>query len=259
MKSKTSFILIQAVFASVFFVQASSAAISLTATGIYDEPSNSNAVDSTAPGGAGTLATFKANITAAYAANLGGVITFDEITMPISPSTLSDSTLTVTYGASNSGILTITHNSTGGSFLFQANALLGTPISGGTYLRNGGTSAGTIGTHNYVFSIGLTELGFTVLSRNAERNITATVTYENGLTNSLSDHISAGQGGTDDTFFYFAASTSPIVSLTISDANTANFFAIDDLAFITVPEPSAAVMGALAACGLFARRRRKDD
>jgi hypothetical protein len=239
----------------VFSALHASAAINLITTGVYDEAVNTNAVDATAPGSSGTLATFKTNVATAYANNTGGVITFDNIVMPPSSggTFTQDSSLSVTYGLSASNILTITHNSTGGDFQFQENTAVGTAISGASYLRNAGPGAG-VGSHNYIFSTALTELGFTILSRSGARTVTATVTYENGQTASLTDTMANGVG-VDDTFYYFTAGASPIKSLFLVSSTNTEFFSIDDIGFITVPEPSSMLLGAVGMLALFRRRR----
>lgn len=91
--------------------QSALAALSVTVSQDYDSLSNANFVDTVAGlGSVGnsaastSLASYSSIFSSAYAANRGGVITFDNITM--SSTDQFDPTLSATYGAGS--VLTIT-------------------------------------------------------------------------------------------------------------------------------------------------------
>lgn len=242
-----------------------SAAINLTTSQNYDSNTNANQVDAVAgsgpisnPAAAEVLAGYAAIFSQAYTAGQGGVITFDNITL--TSTDVNDATLSVSYGAGGASTLTITTSTNYGNYQFQSAAVVGTPISGGTYMRvRGGTVSGQIGVQSFNFSQALSHVAFTVLARtDASRNVTGTVTFNDGTTAQLSSTISGSALPTNDTFFGFTAPDGKTITGMKISAGDANYFAIDDLAFVVaIPEPSAALLGFLSLGTLLARRSRR--
>jgi len=243
------------------------ATVATAAVGVYDDTTQGNAVDATVTPSVQsgsvnfvTLAQFKTDIINAYAADLGGVLNFEGI-----PDATFANSFTTSFGVTQGRTMVISTISGVDEFqidMAARGAINATPISGGTtgttgtYLRDQGD-----GIFNFNFSLPVTELGFTVLARNVSRNVTATLTYDNGSTAVVSPYsvaaVSNGQSAssTPDTFWGLAAPTGrTITSLQIS-AGTGNYFVIDDFAFI-VPEPSRALL-MWAGFGLLMARRRR--
>jgi hypothetical protein len=245
------------------------AAFTTVASGVYDSTNQANTVDVNASGTANnvttqTLTAFNTKLSTAVTATLGGVVNFDDIT--VDSSTLQD-TITVTYGGSK--ILNITQPTAQYQMdMGSLTAINATPISGSRYLRSGDANGNQV----YNFSTPLTDVGITVLARTGARTITATVTYDNATTGTLtgvaiaSYPTSTGTApiatSTPDTFFGFTAPTGrTITGLTLS-AGANNYFVVDDLAFIVsptaIPEPgtwAVVIAGVFGGAGLYRRRR----
>lgn len=232
------------------------AAILTTASGVYDEQATQlNQVDQTATTPTSgsisliNLAQFKSDIATAFAQGLGGVIHFDDVAGPLAMQT----EIQVSYA---SGLKTLVVSGTGYQMDMAALAAVGAqPISGSNYLRSNNAT----GIQLYSFDTGLSAVGVTVLARNAARNITAVVTYDDNTTgtlgpftvNAASNPLSAS--ASPDTFFGFSAPTGKLITSLQLSAGTNNFFVIDDLAFITptpIPEPSTVALLGLAGMGL---------
>jgi hypothetical protein len=242
---------------------AASAAITTTTSGVYDDTVRTNAVDqsATTPTLGNVvlvpLSQFKTDVAAAYVAGTGGVINFDDVTT----GTSSQSDIFAKYGPGNSRTLTLTNpnynpSPTAGAGyqvdMSSSTAIGATPISGNFYLRSNGTT-----THAFNFSSPIGEVGFTVLSRSADRTVTATVTYDDGSNGSVGPFTVKAGDGTFDTFFGFAAPVGrTIKSLQVGPGNTTDFVVLDDVAFVTVPEPGTVAIGVVGALGLLGRRRR---
>lgn len=242
------------------------AAIAVPVTGVYDDSTNANSVDAVAgvglvsAGSAGETALngYKSLFAGAFASNTGGVIRFDGWSAEAGDATGTlNSAMSATYGLGST--LSITRPT--GEYQFDnspAIDALGAPISGNMYLRTSGESF-----HILNFGTPLSAVGITVLSRNFSRTVLATVTYLNGTTATISNETVGAGANLDDTFFGFTAPAgNAIVSLRLEttasgDVNN-NFFAIDDLAFVTspIPEPSVALLGTTALAGFAIRRRR---
>lgn len=241
------------------FGDESLAVIVTTTSGVYDEQTSQlNVVDQTATTPtSGTvslvsLATFKTDVAAAFLADRGGVINFDDINGPV-----IDAQINASYGLSTANTLNIT----GGDFqvdMSAAAAIGATQISGDTYLRKTVSS-----TFTFNFGTPLAELGLTVLARTGARSITATVTYDDLTTGAIGPiaiptHGGSGATSTPDTFFGFAAPAGRTISkLVVASASTGDFFVVDDLGFIIVPEPSSVTLGILGVTLLGGLRRRQ--
>lgn len=255
---------------------AAQAIITTNVTGVYDETGRGNSVDASfgnAPtGGTGpaptllNVSTFKPLVAAAYAAGLGGVMTFDDVTLTENGQT----SMVGKYGAGNNSTFTITNtgSSTNGTWSFNMavadkNNIAATPISGENYLR--------LGNPLIVFNLStpVDAFAFTVLGRNAAREVNLTITYNNGTTATYGTYTVGASGSAtgasfaytdtsaNDTFFGFQAPVGLAISKVSfnTTAGTNVNPVLDDIAFI-IPEPSAFLLSALGALGLITRRRR---
>ena len=261
-------------FATVFGLLAiasspAHAVITTVVTGIYDEATRVNSVDASfanAPtGGTGpaptllNVATFKPLVAAAYAAGLGGVMTFDDVTLTETAQTQ----MVGKYGAGNTSSFTITNTGSGssGNWSYDMGAtttIAATPISGSGYLR--------LGNPLIVFNLStpVDAFAFTILGRNAAREVNLTITYSNGTTATYGTYTVGPSGTTypsdsagNDTFFGFQAPVGLAISK-VSFNTTAGVNVnpvLDDIAFI-IPEPSAFLLSAIGALGLITRRKR---
>jgi hypothetical protein len=250
-----------------------------TVSGVYDSTNNANAVDFSAAytlGFAGgstpitsanvvTVGQFSPLLTAANGIGLGGVMDFDVTT----ENTVESTELRYRYGLG--GEKSISFNSlTGYSGVIATNGTARTPVSGSRFLNKylGGSFQNdygyTIGTPTGTFlPETVVALGFTVLSRSTSEtsgivnfgNVVATVELSDGSLIQAARTINE-LSGAGDTFYGFVAPTGlSINSFTIDIAGTANFAGLDDVAFITVPEPTA--FAALGLGGLLLGRRRR--
>jgi len=243
----------------------SHAALSMTAVGVYDDPdNNTNSVDRFIPGNSDLASynTFKSNVASAFAAGMGGVGTFDTGIIG------SQSGININYGTGKtlnistsvdvnsqvsdnivgiSGANPSNNGSPNGGFLFQSGA--------GQFATYGfsGITGGAPGEY-------VSQIGFTVLSRNGGGSPTmkAFVTYSDDTTSTIFSADFNNTLSQQDTFLQFAAPEGKAIkSLTIDWGGTGDLRrGIDDLAFITVPEPSALALGALGLLPLLRRRRK---
>jgi len=233
-----------------------SAAVTTTVSGVYDEQTVAlNAVDVQASGATAgtlvqvTLANFKTAVSSAFATGDGGVIHFDD-----AAANAGDTIIEALYGVGNTMTLTLT----GAGYQIGNAAINAAPISGGNYLRNTSSS----GDQSFTFSSPLSHVGATVLARNAARTLTATVTYDDNSTGvlsgvSIATNSASGATSTPDTFFGFTAPAGRTIQSFKLSAGTNNFFVVDDIGFVVVPEPATLGLAGIAAVGILGRRRRK--
>lgn len=218
-------------------------------SGTYDESAvQSNAVDTSATSdGQNTLslATFSARVATAFAANRGGVIDFDNGTLA------GPNTIEATFGVDQTRTITITNASS--SSVTQGSTTLSTPISDGSKLGKAGPAAPFSTWNDFLFDFDPNDrigaVGGTILSNFAVigspvGNVFGRVRYTDGsFTPSVISFVSSGAGlGADDTFWGFQAPTGLFIDrfeLTITNDVAA---ALDDLAFIVVPEPGGRIL-----------------
>jgi len=256
----------------------SSAEAAFVAVGTYDEQiSQPNAVDSDAGSfsGSGTQLTvtgsgdFDDDVAAAFSQGLGGVIDFD------SGSLTDGTTIDVTYAAGSKN-LQVTR--TDGNYALSVTAADGTNQQQGTAISGTEVLAG-FGYTGYELSLAVgpitdvgsgatldekvVELGFTILSRDRggyPTDVTATANYSGGGQGLIGPETIDQANGMDDTFFGFRAPSGQYIT-SVDLTSTTGFLHMDDLAFITVPEPCALTLVNSGCLGLllwrrFSRRRR---
>ena len=231
------------------------APVVFNATGIYDEnSSNSNEVEKSAAGAPDNVATFAADVLAAYSAGAGGIIDFDSG---------SFGTTDVLRGVFDSGARYVDYRT---SADMQSVGRTGSfdPISGG----RGATTTSDRST--WQFSVGpalrsdagnpddrlrVNRIGLTVLSRDHSTyplDVRATATYSDLSTETLTASIGRSTkvnsttpfDNTDDTFFGFTAPTGAGINSIRLDGFVpgtttprATRIAIDDLGFMTIQDP----------------------
>ncbi len=224
-------------------------AVTVSTTGVYDEQVvQPNAVNSSAAGGL-TVGDFTTMVSDAFAAEIGGVVDFDDFGENTTLASGAGQSFTAAYGVSQANGLVMT--STGGSYLVRAQT---TSISGGWHLASGDQSI------SLAFGTPLAAFGITVLNRN--RVFSSMVfTLEDGTTVSPF----ASQTVNDDRFFGYAVSdlTNGIVAVAFNSSQHQHY---DDMGFIiavppaeaVVPEPSSlGLFLAAVGMGLLRRRRRR--
>ena len=243
------------VFAALGFVLASPASADLLLTGDYDSATtNPNQIDTSATQDPNadqlSLTSFETLVETAFAAQTGGVATFDNPTDNIPDSgnasqniAFSDGTVLATF--SRIGFISI--QSGGGGR---------TPISG---------SRGVGGASTYGLDFNqtdqITAVGLTLISRagNGSGDATVTATFVDAQGNNPQQVTAvsalADSNAGDDTFFGFSAPAGTF--LTQLDVSTPYFTYLDDLGLVTgpVPEPGSLGLLSLGALALLPRRR----
>jgi hypothetical protein len=194
-------------------------------SGVYDEQLTNegnnlmNAVDAEAAGNNVTLAQFKLDVQAAFDANKGGVVGFDNET---NPTEIVDTQFVGLFGVDLSFELLVSRQD--GAFGLNNNSN-NDVISGHNYLGIQGSSSPV----NLGFSLPLETFAITGLSRGGDRNPVLTIKYDNNTTQVFpTETISAAA---DDTVFIWkapAGRTITGVNFTIADG----FVRFDDFAFI---------------------------
>ena len=263
---------------------ATPAAWGAATVGVYDSPSNLNQVDASATSDANLLtnneigvATFTANVAAAFNADLGGVINFED-TSGIDPVGTND-TIVATYGVNQSNSITITgaFASTGTTFGFGGVSSQGngrTPISGSNGLnfttlnpnQNDPDNPKLVGLA-FDADDRVTAAAITVLSRtNTSASVTGFAQFSDGSSVSVTDTVSEGGSDLpgDDTFFGFTATPTQVANNVFItefrvETTEGSFLQTDDLGFITAPAPvipEPASLALLGVGGLLLPRRR---
>lgn len=247
--------------------------------GVYDEATTdentglagiqNNAVDADATS-AGTgnlvsLTNFKSSVLAAFNDNLGGVVNFDNGTVD------SGTSFNATYGTSQSKTITITNGSLtdwqflGNSTNRTAISHPGNNVTGEALAKNGGTPAQqgvTDGGEDFVFNFNaadkVTMVGGTLLSRSgsSDNSVTALVTFSDATTDSVNFTSSGSSNGGNDTFAGFKSPDGLFITQFKFELQNNFFRGVDDLGFVTVPEPSTFAM-LLGGVGVLLMRRRR--
>jgi hypothetical protein len=227
--------------------------------GVYDSPNNSNTVDRTA---SGNVATFTADVATAFGAGLGGVINFDGQNF----NGLDD--ISARFGIGFSKTLTI---DTSAPFNNQSSSNI-RAISGTENVGTGQFLLAASGSQFYTFTIGeivggaegegVTQLGFTVLTRNGggTPSISALATFSDGSTfSSQAFGFTVTTTPEQDTFYGFTAPAGTTIrSVQLNYGADGDLRrGIDDLAFITsvIPEPTTSLLAFFSLVGLLGFRR----
>ena len=233
--------------------------------GEYDSAGRANAVDADA---AGTLAAFRARVAGAFAQGSGGVVDFD------AGAVSGNNVLDFDFGpGGDAKRLRLSASDNLGHYTYAPPFFAwAEPVSGDRSLGSLDLAQGGSDPHLHFIPTALTggaagealtEVGFTVLSREgAAQGVAATARFSDGSSSSLSATL-PGVRGAGDTFFHFAAPAGLSVTRVELDFTAARGLAgatLDDFAFITsvVPEPATApCLLAAMTLALAVRRRRR--
>lgn len=243
-------------------------AATFTTVGVYDSTTQTNAVDTNASGNllTSTLTNdvlgFSTAVANAFSLGFGGVVNFD-LPNGADTSVTSDAAGIIASYASGAKSLTFSTSvlagTTASSTFNYATFTSLTPISGSR-----GAIPSVTGATEFTLGISGAELvqtlGFTLLSRGAQP-VTVSWFLNGSSTPILSDTEAMGAGsGVDDTFFSYTAPTGSAITavrVTFDGTVADRRHAIDDLGFITVPEPGVSALLLGSAVGLALRRRRR--
>ncbi len=239
------------------------APITLPTTAIYDSPTTSNAVDFNATGnslgslGGNDVAGFTTAVAAAFALNRGGVVDFE-------PSDGTPTAINATYGLGQGKTLPITFSTSSMKIQSFSSSKV---ISGNKGIYTGSESSASFSFNfgailNGVPNEAVGRAGLTILGRTGYDSSTPSFTITAKFSDNTTAALSSSQPkvtttGNGDTFYGFTAPAGlSIKSLTVSMAPTqAKTVLMDDLAFITIPEPASTGVIGLASLALLARRR----
>jgi len=196
------------------FGNATAVAGTFGTVGVYDAATNANTVDNYT-GGVAEYTTFTTDVANAFAADTGGVVNFlAGIGTTANPTSVS-ANFSFDYGTSASKTLAVT--STDGLHIYnnnvanQVTAISDTQVfltdSNRAFSLTFGSIAGGATNER------VTEVGFTVLSRNTTNaNIQTTAHYSDGTNSSINNVAISSVKGSQDTFFRFAAPAGHFIS-----------------------------------------------
>lgn len=224
-------------------ITASSASITVDTVGVINPRGRtiSEATDNSL-----TVTTFATTIADAFANNTGGVWNFDGPDFDVT----AGETITLNFGTSltNSLVLTMSGAPTGIDQSTSMTQAADETTSGDYQMGLAGTDTGTL-TRTFTPDTPLLTVGIFSTDRNdATRVGFLTVTYQDTTTASTSG------ANANNAFFHGLSGTvdNPIVSFSLSQNNYVRY---DDLGFVVVPEPSAALLGGFGLLALLRRRR----
>ena len=232
-----------------------------TVSALNPTPPPAGIVDSPANVGNANFITQSAMATAvanAFNNNTGGVIDWEPANGWVA-NTQNALSQTVSYGTSQSGLLTITRNDGAGNTFGPTTAGGSPTTSGVNYLGFSGSGSPV----TLSFGTGLLDWGMTELNRFASRTVTFSFTLADSTVINYAAQTQdplANNSDANNWYGFQASAANPLVGVTI----TANGFArFDDMAFIVaptaVPEPgSLALIGVGSMFAFNMLRRRKN-
>jgi hypothetical protein len=244
-------------------------------TGVYDETTQANAVDTDAasnPGNAAllaagqivTLSTFMSDVLTAFNNDRGGVVDFGTSTDVTTFNALSAADkqgFFATYGASQAQTLTVTMTTNTGTapainLTATSDTAAATPISLSGYM---GLSSG--GNFGFSFDKPLSEVALTIVSRTSLRNVNPfRIVLDDDTTFDFALEEIANSNGGDDTFF--GAKAPPGRAITAFRVTGGGAIRFDDFAFVVVPEPGGyaqAVCGAMCLLMVNVQKRSRQQ
>lgn len=241
--------------------------ISVTSVGTYAPNPNAlvlnDAVSNSAAGGI-TLANFTASVAAAFAADQGGVLNFENANGWTPNATQfgngGANPITAAFGATLSKSIRYWRTDVDGG---------GNPVGTDTNNNNGtnvvsGTNymgiSGINSPVNLSFQTGLKQLGLTFVPRGAARTVVMTATLNDATTIVSSGETIAANNTPGAYFFGFDAPAGKRIvglgiNMTDSGSGAAAFARFDDLGFV-IPEPASLSLLGFASLGWLAVRRR---
>lgn len=102
----------------------------------------------------------------------------------------------------------------------------------------------------------VTHFGLAIVAHATEGPITVTVNYSGGGNDSYT--APAAAGGPAHWAGFIAPAGQTVTTVAITEPSGGNFASLDDISFVTIPEPSSAALLGSAVAGLLVVRRRRD-